>query len=151
MPYYKRPFAPKKPVHTFRDLEVYQKTMECSVLIVKNLRPGLLKLKYPFLENMINCCMSVPLYIGEAHSVRFADFAGGVSLLEKAMAACNKMVIYLEQAKGLYGSKIDADLADDIIGRYVENRGKMFRVEKSWKKFKEINPAGPPERNNFRY
>lgn len=46
MAYYKQNFTPKKPVHTFRDLEVYQRTMECSVLIVKDLRPSLLKLKY---------------------------------------------------------------------------------------------------------
>ncbi|KKR45777.1 MAG: hypothetical protein UT81_C0006G0002 [Parcubacteria group bacterium GW2011_GWA2_40_14] len=79
-------FTPRKPVRSFRDLEVYQKTMECAVLIIKNLRPTLVKLKYDFLENMTNCAMSVPLYIGEAHSLRFQSFEGGVMLFEKSMA-----------------------------------------------------------------
>src|SRR3989344_2051318 len=110
----RRSFTPKKPVRTFRDLEVYQKTLECSVLIVKDIRPALVKLKYDFLENMTNCSMSIPLYIGEAHSMRFASLSQGVLLLEKAMACCNKMVIYLEQAKGLYGEKMNTDLVEDI-------------------------------------
>ena len=110
MPYYQnkysKSFQPKKPVHSFRDLEVYQKPMECSVLIVKDLKPGLVKLKYPFLENMNNCAMSIPLFVGDAHSIRSNNFTEGVNTLEKAMAGCNKMIIYLEQVKGLYGSKV---------------------------------------------
>ena len=140
--YNRKPFTPKKPVHSFRDLEIYQKTLECAVLIVKDIKPKLVKLKFEFLENMTNCALSIPLYIGEGHSMRFADFEAGVGLLEKAMAASNKMVIYLELAKGLYGAKIDGGLADDIIGRYAECRGKMFRLEKSWKKFHQEFPEG---------
>jgi hypothetical protein len=110
--------------------------MECSVLLVKDIRPALVKLKYPFLENMVNCAMSIPLFIGEAHSLRFSDFGAGVATLEKAMAGCNKMIIYLEQAAGLYGGKIKLDLAEDLTRRYIETRGKMFRLEKSWKKYR---------------
>lgn len=111
-------------------------------MVVKNLRPGLVKLKYPFLENFINCCMTVPLSIGEGHSIRFASFNEGVNFLEKAMACCNKMIIYLEQIKGLYGSKVDPELIEDIIGRYAESRSKTFHLEKSWKRFRENNPDG---------
>jgi hypothetical protein len=137
---YNKPFTPKKPVRSFRDLDVYQTAMSCAVIIAKDLKLKLVKLKYDYLENMLNCSMSVPLYIGEAHSTRFADFKGGVSLLEKAMAGCNKMIVYLEAIKGVYGSKVDTGLIDDIIGRYAEGRVKMFHLEKSWKRFRESNP-----------
>lgn len=146
-------------------MDVYQRSMECAVIIMKDLKPVLAKfgkesnsgrkgkgsspqrkgnvgtgaLNYDFLENMLNCSMSVPLYIGEAHSVRFADFGQGVATLEKAMAGCNKMIVYLEQIKGVYGSKVDGELIDDIIGRYAESRIKMFHLEKSWKRFRESN------------
>ncbi len=152
MPYYnKKQFAPKKPVHSFRDLEIYQKTLECAVIIAKNIKPSLVKAKYEFLENMTNCAMSIPLYIGEAHSIRFADFAAGIAGLEKAMAACNKMTVYLEAIKGVYGSKVDGELIDDIIGRYMEVRSKIFHLEKSWRRFKEANPEGADKNKNFRY
>ncbi len=79
-------FTPKKPVKTFRDLDIYQKTLECSVLVVKNIRPKLVSLKYPFLEGLVNCAMTIPLSIGEAHSIRFGNFASAISLIEKAMS-----------------------------------------------------------------
>ncbi|MCX6731440.1 MAG: hypothetical protein NTX55_00395 [Candidatus Parcubacteria bacterium] len=136
MTYYKRQFYPKKPVRSFRDLEVYQRTLECSAIIVKELKPVLAKLKYDFLESFINCSMAIPLFVAEAHSVRFASFNEGVNLLEKAMLSCNKMVVYLEQAIGVYGKKLPLELMEDLTRRYVEVRGKMFRLEKAWKKYK---------------
>lgn len=133
-------FIPKKPVHSFRDLEVYQKTLEASVVVVKDLRSKLAKLHYPFLEHTINAALSIPLWLGEAHSIRFGDHATGILLLEKAMAGCNKMIIYLEQIKGIYGSKLDFDLIENLIRKYAETRGKIFRLEKAWQKFE------PPKR-----
>ncbi len=130
----------KKPVRSFRDLEVYQRAMDCSVAIAKDLRPKLARLKYELLENMINCSLSIPLWIGESHSLRFSDFPLAILTLEKAMAGCNKMIIYLEQTLGIYGQKLPVDLVDDLMRRYIENRGKMFRLEKSWQKFRQFYP-----------
>lgn len=137
MPYYK--YQVKKPVRTFRDLEVYQKTLECSVIVAKDIKPKLARLKYHLLDNMVNCSMSIPLYIGEAHSIRFGDHKAGLLLLERAMAGCNKMVVYLEQVKGIFGSKtsLDGDLIDDLVNRYADVRTKIFRLEKSWQKWIE--------------
>src|SRR3989338_7356336 len=118
MTYYKKPFTPKKPVRTFRDLEIYQKTIECAVLISKDIMLKLIKLKYPYAERLCDCALAVPLLVAESHSLRFADFALGVGYLEKAMSASNKMIVYLEHAKGLYGSKVDAGLIEDLVGRY---------------------------------
>lgn len=129
-------FTPRKPVKTFRDLDIYQKTMECAVIVVKNIRPKLVTLKYPFIEGITDCAMSVPLFIGEAHSIRFGNFALGLQLIEKAMSGCNKMIIYLEHIKGMYGVKADADgVLDEIIARYAEARTKTFHLELSWKKW----------------
>ena len=130
-----RTFAVKKPVHSFRDLEVYQRTMEASVVVAKNLKTKLNQLKYSMADNMTQCSMSIPLFLGEAHSIRFGDHARAFLLLEKAMADCNKMIIYLEQARGIYGSKLDFDLIEDLIKKYAETRTKIFRLEKAWQKF----------------
>lgn len=133
-------FVPKKPVKTFRDLDIYQKALECAVIVMKNIRPKLATLKYPFTEGMADCAMNIPLAIGEAHSIRFADFAKGIGYLERAMSGCNKMVIYLEHAKGMYGVKADPDgIIDELIARYAETRTKTFRLEQSWKKWRQAN------------
>lgn len=133
---YKKEFTPRKPVKTFRDLDIYQKTMECAVIVVKNIRPKLEKLKYPFLDGITDCAMTVPLSIGEAHSIRFGNFPLGIQLIEKAMSWCNKMIIYLEHIKGMYGEKADPDgVLDEVIARYAEARTKTFHLELSWKKW----------------
>jgi len=139
-----RAFAPKKPVKTFRDLEVYQKTLACAVVVVKDIRPKLVALKYPFVEGVTDCAMNVPLAIGEAHSVRFGDFAKGLSSMERALAGCNKMIIYLEHVKGMYGGKVDGGVLDDAIARYAESRTKAFRLEASWKRWREANAMSVP-------
>lgn len=132
---YKTNFTPRKPVKTFRDLDIYQQTMNCAVIVVKSIRPKLVTLKYPFLEGITDCAMTVPLSIGEAHSIRFGNFPLGLSLIEKAMSGCNKMIIYLEHIKGMYGKKVDSDVLDEIIARYAESWTKTFHLEQSWKKW----------------
>lgn len=121
-------------------MEVYQKTLEASVVIAKDIKPRLEELKYSLTENLTNCSMSIPLFISEGHSIRFGDHKLGILLLEKAMAGCNKMIVYLEQAKGIFGNKIDSGLVDDLVRKYADVRTKIFRLEKSWQKFT------PPEK-----
>ena len=128
-------FSPKKPVRSFRDLEVYQKTLECSVLIDKDILPALERVKDNRIEELSKNAMAIPLYISEGHSLRFADFALALGYIEKALAGCNKMSVYLDHIKGLYGDKVKVDLIEDLINRYTLVRGKIFRLEMSWKKY----------------
>ena len=132
-------FTPKKPIRSFRDLEVYQKTLECAVIFSTDIKPQLAKHKYDLLEGMTNCALSIPLYIAEAHGQRFSDFKVAVQTLEKAMLGCNKMIVYFEQCSGIYGKVMPRDMMDDLAGRYLLVRGKMFRLEKSWQKFKQAD------------
>ncbi|KKW09484.1 MAG: hypothetical protein UY44_C0001G0049 [Candidatus Kaiserbacteria bacterium GW2011_GWA2_49_19] len=132
-------FQPKKPIRSFRDLEVYQKTLECAVIFSTDIKPQLAKLNYDLLEGMTNCALSLPLYIAESHGMRFSDFKLAVATLEKAMQGCNKMVVYLEQSAGIYAGKIPTDMLLDISRRYMDVRGKMWRLEKSWQKFRQAD------------
>jgi hypothetical protein len=133
---YSQTYRPKRALKSFRDLDVYQRAMECAVLTVKSFQPALTKLNFPFTESMVSCSMSIPLNIGESNSLRYNDFNLGVATLEKAMASCNKMIVYYEHVKGIYGEKIDSGLAEDLMGRYLECRNKMFRLEKAWIKYR---------------
>jgi hypothetical protein len=132
---YSQSYRPKRALKSFRDLDVYQRSMECAVLTVKSFQPALNKLNFPFTENMVNCSISIPLHIGESNSLRYNNFDLGIATLEKAMASCNKMIVYYEYIKGVYGKKIDSELAVDLMGRYLECRNKMFRLEKAWLKY----------------
>ena len=138
MPRYARApakFTPKRVVKSFRDLEVYQKTLECSVIVGKNILPGLIKQKFPLCDGMRDCSLSIPLFVAESHGMRFSNFEHAVETLERAMQGCNKMIVYLEQAVGLCET-VDKTLVDDLSGRYLIVRGKMLRLEHSWQKFR---------------
>lgn len=149
-------FYPKKPMRSFRDLEVYTKTLECAVVIASSVRTSVPN--FPELPGMVNCALSIPLWIAEAHSIRFANKKEGIMLLERAMAGCNKIVVYIEEVVGIYGvsstvlqetkkenkkansnsilhGALSSELADDLIKKYIEVRGKIFRLEQSWKKW----------------
>ena len=54
-----------------------------------------------------------------------------------------QMIINLEQARGIYGSKLDFDLVEDLVKKYAETRTKIFRLEKAWQKFTPIRPIRP--------
>lgn len=141
------PYAPRRPLHSFQDLEVYQKALECSVLVVKKmdeyLRVPAKKKKCPpsvmidelLLKNMLPCAMGIPHQVAEAHSLRFGDHAAGIAAIERAMLNCNKMVVYLEQFRDICDTGIPWEFFDEAIKKYIYVRRKMLRLEQAWKKF----------------
>ena len=128
-------YSPKKSVRSFRDLDVYQRTMECAVLVQNDILPILEKDGFRYIENMSNCMLGIPLLIAEAHGQRFSDFNKAVMTLESAMQGCNKMVVYLDQGAA-FSYNLEKSLADDVMQRYMTVRGKMLRLLRSWQKFR---------------
>ena len=161
--YYQRQrqnFNPKRPLHSFQDLEVYQKSLECSVLVGKEVNKFLsvrakAKKKQAeqngaiddlLLKNMLPCALGIPHLVAEAHSLRFGDHAAGITAIEKAMLGCNKMVVYLEQFRDICVRPVRSppsngetgipwEFFDDTIKKYIYVRRKMLRLEQAWKKF----------------
>lgn len=136
MPYYRKTrFRPRRPVRSFRDLEVYQRGLEGAVMVAKSVLPILKEADYPLREDMINCSLEIPRMIAEAHSARFDSKKLGLALLDQAMTGCNKMVVYLEQVRDIYTQEIDRVLVEELIKKYVNNRRKIFHLYKAWQRF----------------
>lgn len=129
-------FYPKRPVRSFRDLEVYQKTAQAGVDVMKKIMPAI-STKYPMSEKMTACMLTIPNLIAEAHSRRFEDEGAGLKLLDESMAECNRMVVFLEQARDLYSNEVNRLACEELIKNYVQVREKIFRLYKAWKKFQE--------------
>lgn len=142
--YKKTRFTPKKAIRSFRDLEVYQKALECSVIIASDIVPRAERLSWKYADKLLEIALSVPLLIAEAHSLRFADFALALGYIEKAMSSCNKTVVYLDQLKGLFGTKANPELIEDVATSYAAVRIKMFRLERAWRKYMDKSSENPP-------
>ena len=157
---YKKTFSPKRPVKSFLDLEVYQKSLAICVAVVK---------KVPEYDELHSLVIAIPRLIATAHSLRFSDKDQALTVLDDCMLKCNLAVVYLEQYRDLYntaaevatevdeagdqsqtgqgksqksGSKsalgrsgIGTTFFDEQIKNLLALRTKIMRLQMSWKKF----------------
>lgn len=133
--YKKTRFRPKRPIRSFRDLEVYQKALQGAVVVAKNIAPIFEEKPYPLGDEMVHCSLDIPRQIAEAHSIRFDNMVKALQLLEESMAGCNKMVVYCEQIRDIYANEVDRAICEDLIKKYILLRRKIFNLEKAWKRF----------------
>ncbi len=150
-----KPFSPKRPVKSFLDLEIYQKSLAICVVVVKRISGQ------PELQD---CVIAIPRLIATAHSLRFSDHERSIAILEDCMLKCNLAVVYLEQYRDLYNTApevetVVAEARDNnsksggtpSTGRAISGPGwieeqtknllslrmKIMRLQISWKKFRE--------------
>lgn len=147
-------YYPKRPVRSFQDLTVYQKTYNLAIEIVRRVSADIARssaktkdqshetaaeiikdLKCSITEGLTTCILRIPLQIAKAHSLRFGDGEQAIDLLEKAMLNCNLAVVYLEQFRDLINKKIEAEYFEEQIKEYLRVRGKIMRLQLSWKKW----------------
>lgn len=135
-------YYPKKPLKSFQDLEVYQKTLEASVILAKNVDAFLKKKKKEgsdvremIIKNMLPCALGIPHQIAEAHSLRFGDHTAAITAIERAMLNCNKIIVYVEQFRDICDTGVDWEVFDDLIKKYLYVRRKILNLQRVWKKF----------------
>lgn len=92
----------RKPIRSFRDLGVYQSTKQISVEIMRLVVPRIPEAS-PIRRDLADCAILIPHLITEAHSRRFEDKPRSMKLLEETLYLCNKAVVFIEQAKDIYG------------------------------------------------
>ncbi|MBI3420651.1 MAG: hypothetical protein HY006_01165 [Candidatus Sungbacteria bacterium] len=107
----KKRYAAKKPIRSFRDLEVYQKALDAAVVVAKDIYPlvvsstgnsGAALPEYPFRDALLKLSLEIPRWIAELHALRFDFPAEGLTMLERARVGSNRMTVYLEQVRGIY-------------------------------------------------
>ena len=136
-----KPYTPKSPVKSFRDLEIYQKALFMGVDICKEVGKNLAKsqgqqVKVYVGDALCRTALDLSKHIATAHSLRFSDTNEGINYLEKAMLDCNLLCVYLEQFQAF----VDAE---DIAPVYFEEklrealliRGKTLRLQVAWRKY----------------
>lgn len=158
-------YYPKRPVKSFQDLQVYQILYNNSVKIIKRCaaeRPAadvdadvskagtksqkgterqktgsMPALGSSITTKLIDCVLKIPLQIATAHSIRFSEQQKALLILEKVMLNCNLSAVYLEQYRDLCNQNIETEFFDELIKSYLTTRGKVFRLQRAWKKFME--------------
>lgn len=134
--YKKTRFKVKRPIRSFRDLEVYQKTAELFVDVMKKIIPLLPEDANTTLKKeLIEVSMKIPHFIAEAHSWRFDDKERSMKVIEEVLFLCNKVTVYIEQVKNVYSDQLDKVVCNEIIKKYAWTRRKILNLHKAWKRF----------------
>ena len=144
--YRKTSFRVKRPIRGFRDLEVYQRTAKCASEIMTKIIPGLQSAESPVVKKLTDSCLRIPELIASAHSRRF-ETGDELKLMDDCMEECNKVMVYLEQVRDIFGDKADSAVCDDLVKRYIYVRRKIFNLYKAWKGFKKTSIDPGVEKN----
>ncbi len=148
MSYYdKKSYQPKKPVKSFQDLEVYQKSLATAVTLNKRIqhpsadiagdveKPSQTEIYGKITQNLLSSALAIPVALATAHSRRFGDPAQAIEKLEQAMLLCNLSVVYLEEYRDLVNGDIEHEFFEEQIKACLAVRGKILRLQRSWRKF----------------
>lgn len=135
--YKKTRFRVKKPIRSFRDLEVYQRTARLATEIYSKIIPVLEGKSCPVKDKLTEIALFIPSSIAAAHSRRF-EGKEELKIMEEILEACNKAVVYLEQIRDIFAQELDRALCEDLIKRYIYSRRKIFNLYKAWVRFASL-------------
>lgn len=155
---YKNMYYPKRPVKSFQDLEVYQKALGVSAVIVKRITEDFAVVKttsdvvktgdqnslisekrQTIARRLIDRALSLSYLIAYAHSVRFTPGTQALDKLEETMLNSNLTIVSLEQYRDICNNGIEVEFFDEQIKNLHLIRHKVLYLQRSWKKFMENN------------
>lgn len=121
----------KKPIKSFKDLDVYQNSYKAMLIVHKEILPKLpAHEKFDLKDQLSRSTKAIPRLIAEGYGKRHQK-AGFQKYLDDAMGESNETIVGLEQCNDIYN--IDTrELAKiyDVIGR------QLYRLREAWNNFK---------------
>ncbi len=125
----------RKPIRSFKDLEVYQRTLKAAFIVLDKIVPKLKQLKeYDLANQMSRACKAVPTLIGEGYAKKHQK-RGFQKYLNDALGECNEMITHLVFCKDAY--RIDPQLCEELIETYDISGKQIYRLRENWDKNKK--------------
>jgi len=123
----------RRPIRSFRDLEVFERSRALQAPIYKLTQAFPDIEKYDLADQMRRACKSVPANIAEGYAKRDSvkEFK---RYLRVAMASANEMEVHLETARDL--GYITPELAARYVQEYQVIGKQLHRLIENWKSFK---------------
>ncbi len=124
----------KKPITSFRDLDVYQGTYQAMLVVMREVVPNLpTREQYDLTDQISRSSKAIPRLIAEGYGKRHQR-AGFQKYLDDALAECNETIVSLEQAKDLYD--VDSALIARLVDIYDKSARQLYKLSQSWMNFK---------------
>jgi four helix bundle protein len=127
----------KKPIRSFRDLEVYQNSYSASIEVVSKIVPKLPKFEQDDLADQLRrSAKAIPRLVAEGYSKKHQK-KGFQRYLDDSMAESNEMIVSLSHARDLYPNYVDPKLCENLIDVYDKTSRQLYNLATKWKNFKE--------------
>jgi len=125
----------KKPITSFRDLEVYQNSyracIEVMTKIISNLPDSE---KYDLKDQLSRSTKAIPRLIAEGYAKRHQK-RGFQKYIDDAMGECNETIVGIEMCRDIYGEYIDKNLCQELVNIYDICGRQLYRLREAWGKF----------------
>jgi len=127
----------RKPIRSFRDLEVYQNTYAASIEVITKVAPKLPKEEqYDLTDHLRRSSKAIPRLIAEGYSKKHQK-KGFHKYLDDALAESNEMIVCLSHVRDLYSKYVDPKLSERLIDIYDKSSRQIYKLANSWKDFRE--------------
>lgn len=132
---YKR-FRVKSVVKSFRDLEVYQKTIELSTNIFNLTLPKKYANKLrSHHEKLLELSQRVPKFIAESYGDKFTSIALSSQKLERAQSLIADIIAHLDILRSLLANEeVCKEALDNILVKYQRQKRKILNLQRAWQR-----------------
>lgn len=122
-------------INSYKDLDVYKRSYDCSILVIKQIIPKLPNQeKYDLINQLSRSTKAVPRLIAEGFAKKHQK-AGYQKYITDAMAESNETQVGLCQCRDLYSDLININLCHKLIEEYEIISKQLYRLKESWDKF----------------
>lgn len=125
----------KKPITSFRDLEVYQNSYKaCIEVMMKIISKLPASEKYDLRDQLSRSVKAVPRLIAEGYAKRHQK-QGFQKYIDDAMGECNETIVGIEMCRDIYGEYIDKNLCQELVNIYDICGRQLYRLREAWGRF----------------
>jgi len=129
----------KKPIRSFRDLEVYQSAYKSMLVVYKEILPKLPKEEeYDLKDQLRRSSKAIPRLIAEGHSKRHQR-KGFQRYIDDALAESNETIVSLSQARDLYSTSVSTNLCEELVDIYDKISRQLYNLALAWDRFTTRN------------
>jgi len=133
-----------KPIKSFRDLDVYQRSYKAMILVMTEIIPKLpYSERFDLKDQTSRSSKAVPRLIAEGFAKRHQR-AGFQKYLVDAMGECNETIVSLETSKDIYGKYVRVELVERLVNEYDIVGKQLFRLSNGWQTFKRRDQLPHP-------
>ncbi len=123
----------KKPIYSFRDLEVYQDSYSAMLQIASQILPKLPEHeKYDLKDQLSRSSKAIPRLIAEGFAKKHQK-SGFQKYLDDAMAEINETIVSISQVRDIY--KVQPESCEELINKYEVIAKRVCKLAQAWTAF----------------